>query len=163
MYHLVVCIIKLISTYQHSCIYQNTSVLHQAPPRKIEMQYSWSCACSFLSKSLKCIFFPYVNRIFLCKTKCQSLDMFWCNNLVCRHSSWVASPKANLHIKSGLVQVVEWPWTGVKPLSAPMSTVFPCSNLSMSWIELPSLYKCDRFLCIDKCVCTLKVILMDMY
>ena len=71
--------------------------------------------------------------------------------------------KANLHVKSGLVQVVEWPRTGVKPLFEQMSIVFPRSNLSMSWIELPSPYKRDRFLYIDKCVCTLKVISMDMY
>ena len=85
------------------------------------------------------------------------------NKHVCRHSSWVASPKANLHVKAGLVQEVEWPRTGVKPLSEPMSTVFLRSNLSMSWIELPSLYNRHGLLCINKCVCTLKVILMDMY
>ena len=74
------------------------------------------------------------------------------NKHVCRHSSWVASPKANLHVKAGLVQVVEWPRTGVKPLSEPMSTVFLRSNLSMSWIELPSLYNRHGLLCINKCV-----------
>ena len=57
----------------------------------------------------------------------------------------------NLYIKSGLVQVVEWPRTGVKPLSEPMSTVFPRSNR-----------QCLELNCaIDFCVlfvCTLKVI-----
>ena len=84
------------------------------------------------------------------------------NELVCRYSSWFASPKANLYLKSGLVQVVEWPRTGVKPLSEPMSTV--SRVVTCQCIEFncrPCISVIDFYVLTS--VCTLKVISMDMY